>query len=335
MVGKVSASRAEIPSSSAGEGSILALAGGVGAARFLDGLTQVMSAENVCVVGNTADDTEIYGLHISPDLDTVMYTLAGLANPVHGWGIENDSFQGLAALGRLGEETWFQLGDRDLATHIFRTDRLRRGVALSTITAEMARGLGVRSKVLPMSNDFVRTIVQTPEGKLAFQTYFVRRRAQDEVLGVKFQGAKKSRPAPGVLRAIRDAAGIIFCPSNPIISVGPILQVPGIRKAIERRKCPSAAISPIVGGKALKGPAASMMQSLGMDVSALGIAKIYCGLVDILVLDKTDEDLAAAIQKLGMKTVVTNTIMSGAAEKKALARSVLRAIDGCRSSNGA
>jgi LPPG:FO 2-phospho-L-lactate transferase len=305
---------------------IVALAGGVGAARFLDGLTRVMPPEEVYVVGNTADDTEIHGLHISPDLDTVMYTLAGLANPAHGWGIQGDTFECLGALGRLGEETWFQLGDRDLATHIFRTGRLHTGSTLSAVTAEIAKGLGVKATIVPMSNDPVRTIVKTRQGKIAFQTYFVRRQAQDKVLGVKFQGAKKSRPAPGLLRAIRGAAGIIFCPSNPIISVGPILAVPGLRKALERRKCPAAAISPIVGGRALKGPAAAMMKSLGMEVSALGVAKIYRGLVDILVLDSTDEGLAPAIQKLGMKTVVTNTIMSGETEKKALARAVVRAM---------
>ena len=306
---------------------ILALAGGVGAARFLDGLTRVLPPEEVYVIGNTADDTEIYGLSISPDLDTVMYTLAGLANPVHGWGIQNDSFECLAALGRLGEKTWFQLGDRDLATHIFRTGRLREGVPLSAVTAELAKSLGVRCTLAPMSDDPVRTIVRTPTGKLAFQTYFVRRRAQDEVLGVQFQGVKKARPTPGLLRAIGDASGIIFCPSNPIISVGPILAVPGIRKALERRKCPSAAISPIVGGTALKGPAAAMMKSLGMEASALGVAKIYRGLVDILVLDQADEALAPAIEKLGIKAVVTNTIMSGLTEKKKLARTVLKAME--------
>jgi LPPG:FO 2-phospho-L-lactate transferase len=305
---------------------ILALAGGVGAARFLDGLTRVIPPEEVYVVGNTADDTEIYGLSISPDLDTVVYTLAGLANPVHGWGIENDTFESLAALGRLGEDTWFQLGDRDMATHIFRTNRLRAGTKLSAVTAEIAGSLGVRSTVVPMSNDPVRTIVRTPDGKMAFQTYFVRRRAQDKVLAVTFQGAEKARPTPGLLRAIRSASGIVFCPSNPIISIGPILAVPGIRNALSRRSCPSAAISPIVGGRALKGPAGSMMKSLGKDVSALGVARIYQGLVDILVLDTVDAALAPSIQELGIQTVVTNTIMSGPAEKKALARSVVQAL---------
>jgi LPPG:FO 2-phospho-L-lactate transferase len=305
---------------------ILTLAGGVGAARFLDGLTRVVPPGEVYVIGNTGDDTEIYGLHISPDLDTVVYTLAGLANPVEGWGIHNDTFESLAALGRLGEEVWFQLGDRDLATHVFRTNHLRSGARLSAVTAQMAKKLGVRSSVVPMSDDPVRTIVQTSRGKLAFQTYFVRRRAKDRVLGVTFEGAPESRPAPGVLKAIRGADGIVFCPSNPLISVGPILAVPGIRKAIAGRKCPSAAISPIVGGRAIKGPAAQMMKTMGMEVSALGVARIYQGLVDVLVIDKVDASLAPAIEKLGVRTVVTNTIMTGTREKKALARTVVKAL---------
>jgi LPPG:FO 2-phospho-L-lactate transferase len=305
---------------------ILTLAGGIGAARFLDGLTRVVPPGEVYIIGNTADDTDIYGLHISPDLDTVVYTLAGLANPVEGWGIHNDTFESLAALGRLGEEVWFRLGDRDLATHIFRTNQLRSGARLSAVTAQMAKKLGVRSSVVPMSDDPVRTIVQTSGGKLAFQTYFVRRRAKDRVLGVTFEGAAESRPAPGILKAIRGADGIVFCPSNPLISVGPILAVPGIRKAIAGRKCPSAAISPIVGGRAIKGPAAQMMKTMGMEVSALGVARIYQGLVDVLVIDKVDASLAPAIEKLGVRTVVTNTIMNGTREKKALARTVVQAL---------
>jgi LPPG:FO 2-phospho-L-lactate transferase len=305
---------------------ILTLAGGIGAARFLDGLTRVVPPGEVYIIGNTADDTDIYGLHISPDLDTVVYTLAGLANPVEGWGIHNDTFESLAALGRLGEEVWFRLGDRDLATHIFRTNQLRSGARLSAVTAQMAKKLGVRSSVVPMSDDPVRTIVQTSGGKLAFQTYFVRRRAKDRVLGVTFEGAAESRPAPGILKAIRGADGIVFCPSNPLISVGPILAVPGIRKAIAGRKCPSAAISPIVGGRAIKGPAAQMMKTMGMEVSALGVARIYQGLVDVLVIDNVDASLAPAIEKLGVRTVVTNTIMNGTREKKALARTVVQAL---------
>jgi len=306
---------------------IVALAGGVGAARFLDGLSRVYPPKEICIIGNTGDDMEMHGLYICPDLDTVVYTLAGLANHVHGWGVEGDSFRCLEALGRLNADTWFQLGDRDLATHIYRTARLRAGESLSTVTAAIARALGVVCILKPVSDDPVRTIVQTPGGPLEFQTYFVRRRARDEVLGVEFQGAEEARPAPGVLPAIRSASAIVICPSNPIISIGPILAVPGIRQALRRRKCPAAAISPIIGGRALKGPAADMMQGMGMEVSALGVARMYRGLVDLFVLDRADKRLAPEVEKLGMRAVVTNTIMTGPAQKKALARAVLQALE--------
>jgi LPPG:FO 2-phospho-L-lactate transferase len=305
---------------------IVALAGGVGAARFLDGLARVVRPEELFVIGNTGDDVEMYGLHVSPDLDTVVYTLAGLANPVHGWGLRDDTFNSLAGLRDLGVEAWFQLGDRDLATHIYRTQRLRSGDTLSAVTGEIARRLGVRSAVRPMSDDKVRTIVQTPRGSLEFQTYFVRRRARDRVIGVDFHGAVRARPAPGVLEAIRGATAIIFCPSNPIISIGPILAVPGIRKALERRRCPALAISPIVGGRALKGPAARMMRGMGMKVSACGVAELYRGLVDVFVIDRVDQQQAGAIGELGMRAVVTNTIMSGTPQKKALARAAMKAL---------
>jgi len=253
---------------------IIALAGGIGAARFLDGLVRVMRPVDLFVIGNTGDDVEMHGLHVSPDLDTVVYTLAGLANPVHGWGVRGESFRCLEALRRLGAETWFQLGDRDLATHIYRTERLRAGCTLSQVTSVISSRLGVRAIVRPMSDEPVRTLVKTPGGTLDFQTYFVRRRARDRVLGVSFCGTDVAKPAAGVLQAIRKASGIVFCPSNPIISIGPILAVPGMRKALERRKCRAVAVSPIVGGRALKGPTASMMKSLGMEVSAVGIAEL-------------------------------------------------------------
>ena len=305
---------------------IVALAGGVGAARFLDGLARVVPPEELFIIGNTGDDTEIYGLHISPDLDTVVYTLAGLANRVHGWGLQGDTFHGLEALGRLGAETWFQLGDRDLATHIYRTGQLRAGRTLSAVTTDIAHSLGVRAIVRPMSDGPVRTLVRTPAGPLEFQTYFVRRRARDRVLGVNFRGAGGARPAPGLLAAIRRASAIIFCPSNPIISIGPILAVRGIRQALEARRSPALAISPIVGGRALKGPAARMMRGMGMKVSALGVAELYRGLVDVFVLDRADCKLAPAVEALGMRAVVTDTIMSGTPQKKALARAAIRAL---------
>jgi LPPG:FO 2-phospho-L-lactate transferase len=305
---------------------IVALAGGVGAARFLDGLVRVVRPPDVFVIGNTGDDAEIQGLHISPDLDTVTYTLAGLANPSQGWGVAGDTLNCHNALKRLGEDMWFLLGDQDLATHLYRTERLRQGQPLSRITAEVARNLGIRSLVCPMSDDPVRTVVTTPAGPLDFQTYFVRRRARDPVKAIEFRGAPESKPAPGVLKAIRNATGIVFCPSNPLISLGPILAVPGIRAAIERRKCKSVAISPIVGGRALKGPAAEMLRGLGIEVSARGVAERYRDLVDVFVLDREDRQLASPIEKLGMKVVVTDTIMTGLAQKKALARAALKGI---------
>lgn len=305
---------------------IVALAGGVGAARFLDGLARVVPPEELFIIGNTGDDVEMYGLHVSPDLDTVVYTLAGLANPVHGWGLRDDTFHSLEGLRDLGAEAWFQLGDRDLATHIYRTQRLRSGDTLSAVTGEIARRLGVRSVVRPMSDDKVRTFVRTPRGSLEFQTYFVRRRARDRVIGVDFRGAARARPAPDVLEAIRGATAIIFCPSNPIISIGPILAVPGIRGALERRRCPALAISPIVGGRALKGPAARMMHGMRMKVSAGGVAELYRGLVDVFVIDRVDRQQAGAIEALGMRAVVTNTIMSGTPQKKALARAAMKAL---------
>ena len=288
---------------------IVSLAGGVGAARFLDGLVRLLRPEELFIVGNTGDDAEIHGLHISPDLDTVVYTLAGLANAEHGWGIRGDTFHCLQSMGQLGEDTWFQLGDRDFATHLWRSNRLREGWPLSRITKEMGARLGVRSTVTPMCDEPVRTMVNTPGGELEFQEYFVKRRARDKVLGVLFRNSKEAKPAPGVLKAIGGASGIIFCPSNPIISIGPILSVPGIRKALEKRKCRSAAISPIVGGKALKGPAAGMMASMGNEVSARGVARLYQGLVDVFVLDREDRKLAPAIEALGMRTVVTLSLI--------------------------
>jgi LPPG:FO 2-phospho-L-lactate transferase len=302
---------------------IVALAGGVGAARFLDGLVRVIDPARLWIVGNTADDTEMHGLHISPDLDTVAYTLAGLANPQHGWGLDGDTFYCLEALRRLGAEAWFQLGDRDFATHLYRTTRLREGATLTEVTAELTAAWGLPCKLVPMTDQRVRTLVKTRGGMLDFQTYFVRRRARDTVLGATFDGARQSRPAPGLLHAIRQAAGIIICPSNPVISIGPILAVPGIREALRKSAAPVAAISPIVGGRALKGPAARMMKSLGMRVSALGVAELYRDFVDVFILDQVDAGQAAKVEALGMRVVVTDTIMTSMAKKKALARAAV------------
>jgi LPPG:FO 2-phospho-L-lactate transferase len=305
-------------------GPVVALAGGVGAARFLDGLSRVLAPERICIIGNTADDAEIHGLHVSPDLDTVTYTLAGLADPKRGWGIRGDSFRCLEALGRLAADTWFQLGDQDLATHLYRTQRLCQGAALAEITAEITAALGVRSQIVPMSNDRVRTRVCTPAGELEFQTYFVKRRARDRVVSVRFEGAFEATPAPGVIEAIAAAEGIILCPSNPFISIGPILAVRGIREALQRKRERVVAISPIVGGRALKGPAAHMMKSMGMRPAAVEVARLYADFVRIFLLDEVDQQQAVLVEKLGIRPVVANTVMRGLRERKSLARVVFR-----------
>jgi len=303
---------------------VVALAGGVGAARFLDGLARVLPPERLWIIGNTGDDAEIHGLHISPDLDTVTYTLARLADPARGWGIRGDTFRCLESLGRLGGETWFQLGDRDLATHLYRTERLRQGATLTKVTAEIAAALGMRSALVPMSDHRVRTRICTAQGELEFQTYFVKRRARDRVAGVRFEGAEEAAPAAGILKAIGDAEAIIVCPSNPFLSVGPILAIPGIRDALRRRREVVAAISPIVGGRALKGPAAAMMRSMKMRPAAAEVAGLYEDWVNMFVLDEVDRRQTAAVEALGMRPVVTNTIMRGLRERQALARVVVR-----------
>lgn len=307
--------------------SVVALAGGIGAARFLSGLTRVLAPERIFIVGNTADDAEIHGLHISPDLDTVTYTLAGSADPKRGWGIRGDSFRCLEALGRFGTDTWFQLGDRDLATHLYRTERLRQGAGLAEITGEITAALGVRSQIVPMSDDRVRTRICTPAGELEFQTYFVKRRARDRVVSVRFEGAAEATPAAGVIEAIAGAEAIILCPSNPFISIGPILAVRGVREALQRRRDRVAAISPIVGGRALKGPAAHMMKSMRLRPAAVEIARLYADFAGIFVLDEVDRKQAVLVEKLGMRPVVTNTIMRGPRERKSLARVVVRELE--------
>ena len=308
-------------------GLVVALAGGVGAARFLDGLARVVAPERIFIIGNTADDAEIHGLHISPDLDTVTYTLAGLADPQRGWGIHGDEFRCLEALGRLGAETWFQLGDRDLATHLYRTDRLRQGAKLADVTSEIAAALGVRSRVVPMSDDRIRTRVCTPAGELEFQNYFVKRRARDTVLNVRFEGASQASPSRGVIEAIAAADAIILCPSNPFISIGPILAVPGIREALQQRRDRVLAISPIVGGRALKGPAAHMMRSMRLRSAAVEVARLYADFAGAFVLDLMDRKQAAAVENCGMRAVVTNTVMRGLRERKSLARVVARELE--------
>jgi LPPG:FO 2-phospho-L-lactate transferase len=302
---------------------IVVLAGGVGAARFLQGLVQVVPQENLTVVVNTGDDRDFYGLHVSPDLDIVMYTLSGVVDETHGWGIRNDTYNTMQQLTSYGNEDWFMLGDRDLATHIHRTNLLHQGKSLSEITDELCKQFGLALHILPMSDQDVTTHIQTPAGLLHFQEYMVKRRCTDVVQDVVFVGASESRPAPGVLDAIKDAEAILIAPSNPIVSIGSILAIPGIHDALHETSGMIVAISPIVGGAPIKGPADKLMQGLKMEVSPVGVARCYRDFLDVMVIDQLDEHLLGAIEDLGIPAVATNTIMSDGAAKKALAQKVL------------
>ena len=305
---------------------ITALAGGVGASKFLLGLTSVMPPEDVTIIANTGDDIEMFGLRICPDIDTVTYTLAGVIDDRAGWGLRNDTFECLHNLASYGEVIWFNLGDKDLATHIFRTSQLRRGRSVSEITHEVCRRLGVRSTILPMTDEYTPTRVITDEGEMHFQEYFVRRRCEPRVLSLRFDGIESARPAPGVLDAIAGSDGIIVCPSNPFISIGPILAVPGVRDALVETRAKVVAITPIIGGKALKGPAADMLRDLGHEVSAGSVASMYRDFLDIFIIDQTDSGLERDVLELGIEARLADTIMISLEKKKELAGFVLSAI---------
>ena len=304
-------------------GSVVVLCGGVGAARFLEGVVRVVDPETVTAIVNVADDAEFHSLHVSPDIDTVLYTLGGIVDPGQGWGVHGDTHVLQDALARLGRDTWFQLGDRDLATHIHRTALLREGVPLTEITARLARSLGVRVRVLPSSDERQATMVRTDDGWLAFQEYFVRRRQQDIVREVRFDGA--GTPAHGVIDAIAGASVVLLAPSNPIVSIGPILALAGLRSALSHTPAPIVAISPIVGGEALKGPAAAMLASLGHEVSPVGVARLYADFLDALVLDERDAALASRVELAGTRAIVAPTIMRDLAAKELLARVAIAA----------
>ena len=302
---------------------MLALAGGVGGAKLAAGLEAALPPGDLSVAVNTADDFELWGLRICPDLDTVMYTLAGIANPETGWGIKGETFDALDMLARYGEDAWFRLGDRDLATHILRTARLHAGESLTEITAGLSNALGVESAILPMCDEPVATVLDTPDGPLEFQEYFVRRRQKDEVLGMRLRGIDDARPTDAVLTALDAADLVVFCPSNPVVSIGPILAVPGMREALASSPAPKVAVSPIVGGRALKGPADRMLASLGHEVSAAGVARMYEGLVSGIVIDEVDEAERDGIEALGMRVLATDAIMRDAPDRTRLAREVL------------
>jgi len=304
---------------------IVVLAGGVGAARFLQGLVQVVPQERLTAIVNTGDDRDFYGLHVSPDLDIIMYTLAGIVDETYGWGIRNDTYNTMQQLTRYGNEDWFMLGDRDLATHIHRTHLLRQGKTLSEVIDNLRMQFGLQMRILPMSDAPIATHISTPIGLLHFQEYMVKRRCVDDVLDVTFVGASEARPAPGVLDAIKDAEAILIAPSNPIVSIGSILAIPGIHNALHEASGMVVAVSPIVGGAPIKGPADKLMRGLGIDVSAVGVARCYRDFLDVMVIDEQDAHLSAEIEDLGIPTVVTNTIMRNDAAKAALARTVLQA----------
>ncbi len=305
---------------------ITVLAGGVGAARLLAGLVQVVPPSEVTAVVNTGDDVVMHGLHISPDLDTVTYTLAGADNPETGWGLAGETWQAMGSLGRYGGDTWFNLGDLDLGTHLYRTGNLASGVGLAEITAAITAGWGLEPMLLPMTEDRVATMVTLAGGdEVGFQEYFVRLRHDVPVSSVRFDGAEASSPGPGVLEAITGADVVVVAPSNPIVSIGPLLAVPGIADAVRARRDNTVAVSPIIAGAALKGPADRLMRELGHEASVVGVARIYRDIASCLIIDSADADLAGAVEAEGMACVVTDTIMSSPEVAADLAEVVLGA----------
>jgi len=302
---------------------LTAIAGGTGAAKLLRGLAAARPRDTLTVIGNTGDDAEIWGLHVSPDLDTVTYALAGRLDTARGWGLTGETFRCLEAMGDLGAQTWFNLGDRDLATHLHRTRALREGLPLSAVTAELCGRLGVAARVLPMSDEPVRTRVRTPDGWLSFQEYFVREKAQVQVLDVEYAGASQARPAPGVLEAICEAEVVVVCPSNPVTSVGPVLAVPGIADALTGARARVVAVSPIVGGAAVSGPAGALMRARGLSVSAVGVAAAYAPWLGTLVIDRSDTGRVVELARLGVEAVLADIVMTDRDREIALARVVL------------
>ncbi len=306
--------------------SVVALAGGIGAARFLEGLIRVIPPEDLTVIVNTGDDmANFMGLYISPDLDIITYTLAGIVDPQKGWGIKNDTFHCLTMLQQLGFETWFRLGDQDLGTHIARTAMLQQGWSLSKATRVISESLGVQCRILPMSDNWIPTQIVTDVGLMHFEEYLVKRGAQDTVEDVIFDGIELAKPSPGVLDAIKAAEALIICPSNPIVSIGPILAVPGIKDEIIGASAPCIGVSPIIGDKPVKGPADKLMIGTGVEVSAVGVAEVYRKIIDVLVIDQQDKKLKPQIEEKGIKVVIEQTLMTSMQRKKTLARTVLRA----------
>jgi LPPG:FO 2-phospho-L-lactate transferase len=303
---------------------IAALAGGIGGSKLLVGLIRAMDPQELNIIVNTGDDIVLHGLHISPDLDTVTYTLAGIANPETGWGLRDETFHTFRQLATYGHQSWFNLGDRDLATHIHRTAMMREGASLSQAAESIRQALGVRARLLPMCDEPVPTMVHTDQGLLHFQEYLVKRHAEPVIQSLEFAGVERAKPTPGVLETIERAAAIVICPSNPLISIGPILAVPGIREALRKRRADVLAVCPIVGGKSLKGPSDRMLAQLGFDVSALGVARMYQDICSTFVIDSADAGQREAIEQLDMKVTVTSTVMRSEEDKENLARHALQ-----------
>ena len=309
--------------------SVVALAGGVGAARFLRGLVRVVPPEDILIVGNTGDDEIFSGLHVSPDLDTVTYTLAGMVGTA-GWGMAGDTFRALAALSDLGEPAWFRLGDADLATHIYRTSRLRAGLTLSEVTAEITLAFGLKSRLVPMSDDRVATRIETGPAEapetLPMQEWFVRNRTEPPVRAVRFEGAETARPAPGLVEAIAGADAVVLCPSNPVISVGPILAIPGVREAVAARRSRVVGVSPIIHGAPVKGPADRLMAAVGLEVSCVGVASAYADICGALLVDSSDAARLREVEALGVRAVLSPILMRDAEDAERLAQVALESL---------
>ena len=304
---------------------VAALSGGVGGAKLALGLNTVMGSDDLTLIANTGDDFEFHGLHVSPDIDTLVYTLSGKSDEVRGWGLAGETWGFMEALGELGGEDWFNLGDHDLAMHILRTEKLRQGISLSAITADVRQALGIAAHILPMSDQAVPTIVHTVEhGPISFQRYFVERRAEPAVTGFTFEGIDAARPAPGLLDALAAADRIIICPSNPFISIDPVLAVPGVRDALAKASAPVIAVSPIVAGDAIKGPTAKMFREMGTEPSVQAVAARYQDIVDLMIIDEQDAAAAKDVQALGLGVVTAQTVMRTLEDKIALAETALR-----------
>ena len=303
--------------------SVVALAGGVGGAKLALGFSHILGSEELTVVVNTADDDRFYGLHVSPDLDTVLYTLAGVSNAEMGWGLAGESFRTLERLKEYGVDAWFNLGDLDLATHLYRTKMLEEGKTLSEVCQQLAKSLGVEHKILPVTDSPIKTMVETQDGIMSFQEYFVKNRCEPIVTSIDFNGSSNCTVTPGVRRAVLNMDLLVFCPSNPFVSIAPILSVPGFKEMIESFSGKSIGVSPIVGGEAIKGPAAKMLKELGHDVSPVGVARQYVGLCNTFIIDEKDVDLKQEIESLGMNVFVTQTIMETDQDKKRLAEYIL------------